>query len=159
MAFALQAVPFLLLFGYYKLFTHAADNIHLTWLVLLFPLPLIQTCLLSLGISLWMSASTAKFRDLVHLNQYIVQIWMFATPVVYPLIESGSQCSGVGSSGSIPMSVMPGGSASHLPARARGSLRSERDRDFHSALSDPGPARRAGISLFQRVERTVIDSV
>ena len=32
-----------------------------------------------------MSALTAKYRDFVHLTQFITQLWMYATPVVYPL--------------------------------------------------------------------------
>jgi lipopolysaccharide transport system permease protein len=39
----------------------------------------------SLGVGLWLAAFTARYRDLLHLNQFLVQLWMFATPVIYPL--------------------------------------------------------------------------
>ena len=32
-----------------------------------------------------MSALTAKYRDLVHLSGFLIQIWMYATPVIIPL--------------------------------------------------------------------------
>lgn len=53
-------------------------------LLLAFPLLLI-TAALSLGLSLLISASTAKYRDLTHLTPILLQLWMFATPVIYPL--------------------------------------------------------------------------
>ncbi|HEY2343920.1 MAG TPA: ABC transporter permease [Chthoniobacteraceae bacterium] len=84
-AFALQFLPFLGFFIYYKFFTTSASGLHMDWRVIFLPLILLQASLFSLGVSLWMSASTAKYRDLVHLNQFIIQLWMFATPVIYPL--------------------------------------------------------------------------
>ena len=86
-AFALQLIPFVTCLLFYKFFTDQAGKIELTWRLLLVPLPLLHTALLSFGVSLWMSASTAKYRDLIHLNQYIIQIWMFATPIFYPLSQ------------------------------------------------------------------------
>ena len=53
-------------------------------LLLAFPLLLI-TAAMSLGLSLLISASTAKYRDLTHLTPILLQLWMFATPVIYPL--------------------------------------------------------------------------
>jgi len=53
-------------------------------LLLSIPLLLI-TAALSLGLSLIISSSTAKYRDLAHLTPILVQLWMFATPVIYPL--------------------------------------------------------------------------
>ncbi len=53
-------------------------------ILLALPLLLI-TAALSLGLSLLISSSTAKYRDLSHLTPILVQLWMFATPVIYPL--------------------------------------------------------------------------
>ena len=56
------------------------------WLgLVLVPFAILQLVALSIGVSLWMSAASAKYRDLAHLNQFIVQLWMFATPVIYPI--------------------------------------------------------------------------
>jgi len=37
-----------------------------------------------LGLSLWFSALYVPFRDVGHLLPFLVQIWMFLCPVVYP---------------------------------------------------------------------------
>jgi len=82
---ALQLVPFLAFFAYYKLFGTSAGNVHLGWSALLAPLPLLHLAALSLGIGLCLAASTARYRDAMHLTQYVVQLWLFATPIIYPL--------------------------------------------------------------------------
>jgi lipopolysaccharide transport system permease protein len=81
-ALALQMVPFAAFYAYYAL---TGGELRPGWQALLLPVPILHLALLSLGVGLWMAASTAKYRDLVHLHQYIVQLWMFATPVIYPL--------------------------------------------------------------------------
>ena len=84
-AFAFQLIPFAIFFAYFRLTGDHAPNVHLTWRLLLLPLPLLQLAMLSLGVSLLLAASTAKYRDLIHLNQFIIQLWMFATPIIYPI--------------------------------------------------------------------------
>jgi lipopolysaccharide transport system permease protein len=84
---ALQFIPFAAFFIYYKFIRPEFSGVQPDWRVLLLPLPVLHLALLALGVSLWMSASTAKYRDLVHLNQFLVQLWMFATPVIYPLSQ------------------------------------------------------------------------
>ena len=51
------------------------------------PLLLLQLGLLGMGTGLLFSSLTAKYRDLAALISVGVQLWMFATPVVYPLSE------------------------------------------------------------------------
>ena len=41
--------------------------------------------MLSIGFGTFFSAITAKYRDLTFAMTFIIQIWMFATPIVYPL--------------------------------------------------------------------------
>jgi lipopolysaccharide transport system permease protein len=38
-----------------------------------------------MGVGLLMSAATAKYRDLTHVTGLLIQLWMYATPVIYPL--------------------------------------------------------------------------
>jgi lipopolysaccharide transport system permease protein len=40
---------------------------------------------LTLGLGLWMAALNVKYRDVRILIPFVLQVWMFATPVVYPL--------------------------------------------------------------------------
>ena len=84
-SFALQLVPFAAFLFYYKFFTSEGATVALGWGILWVPLLLIQTSLFSFGVTLWLSAASAKYRDLAHLNQFLIQLWMFATPVIYPL--------------------------------------------------------------------------
>lgn len=52
--------------------------------VLLLPLLILQMGLLGLGCGIIVSALTTKYRDLTQLVAFGVQLWMYATPVVYP---------------------------------------------------------------------------
>ena len=47
------------------------------------PLALLALCT-SLGVSLWLSAFNVKFRDVKYTLPFLTQIWMYATPIVYP---------------------------------------------------------------------------
>jgi lipopolysaccharide transport system permease protein len=48
------------------------------------PLLIIQTGILSLGFGLILSSMTAKYRDIGQLIAFLLQLWMYATPIVYP---------------------------------------------------------------------------
>lgn len=52
--------------------------------LLLLPLLLAQATLLTLGVGLWFSALIIKYRDVGTLLPVLLQIWMFASPVIYP---------------------------------------------------------------------------
>lgn len=151
-AVGLQCIPFVLCFAYFKFLTPAAASIHPGWLALLAPLPLLQTALLSLGVSLWMSASTAKYRDLVHLNQYLIQLWMFATPVVWPLSQIPAQWKWIALAN--PMSVPVEGL--RICLLGHGTLSAT---EVAVSVAVTLVVLVTGIAAFQKVERTVIDSV
>jgi lipopolysaccharide transport system permease protein len=57
----------------------------LKWMVCLLPLLLVQVAALAVGAGLWMSALTTKYRDLTHLSGFILNLWFYATPVIFPL--------------------------------------------------------------------------
>lgn len=52
--------------------------------VLLLPLFLLQALVTSLGVGLWLSALNVQFRDVRYVVPFIIQIWLFATPIAYP---------------------------------------------------------------------------
>lgn len=52
---------------------------------LLFPILIIMLAGLSLGFGVIISSMTTKYRDLTILFSFFVQLWMYATPVIYPL--------------------------------------------------------------------------
>ena len=82
LAFAIQLVLFIGIYLYYAVSTGGALRPH-GW-VWLFPLLLLQTALLSLGLGLLGAALTTKYRDLSHLTTFLVQVGMFLTPIIYP---------------------------------------------------------------------------
>ena len=48
------------------------------------PLLLLLAILTALGVGLWMSALNALYRDVRYVMPFVVQFWMFASPVAYP---------------------------------------------------------------------------
>ena len=51
--------------------------------VLYLPLLLVLALTTALGVGLWLSAMNARFRDVRYIVPFLVQIWMFATPIAY----------------------------------------------------------------------------
>ncbi len=86
-AFAVQLFSFLLLFIYFKAFSPDADTFGISASIVFLPLVLLQTGILAIGVGLWITALTAKYRDLIHTLQFFTQVWLYATPVIYPLSE------------------------------------------------------------------------
>jgi lipopolysaccharide transport system permease protein len=86
LTFFIQAATFIGFYLFYKYGIHQG-GFSLTWQVVFLPLLVVQSALLSLGLGLLMSALTAKYRDLVHLTPLLVQLWMYATPVIIPLSQ------------------------------------------------------------------------
>ena len=56
-----------------------------TTAMLLLPVFLVMAFLTAFAVSLWLSALNVKYRDVGHLIPFLVQIWMYASPVVYPV--------------------------------------------------------------------------
>ena len=63
---------------------------HFTWYALLLPVLLVLIAGLSLGFGTLFSSLTTKYRDLQVLLTFLVQLWMYATPIVYPLSQTNS---------------------------------------------------------------------
>ncbi|MDQ1523302.1 MAG: lipopolysaccharide transport system permease protein [Pyrinomonadaceae bacterium] len=55
-----------------------------TWGLALVPLFLLLAVLLALAVGMLISALTVKYRDLRHALPFLIQFWMFASPVIYP---------------------------------------------------------------------------
>lgn len=62
------------------------------WALLLIPLLIVMMAGLGLGFGILISSLTTKYRDFAILFAFIVQLWMYATPIVYPLsmVEEGT---------------------------------------------------------------------
>jgi lipopolysaccharide transport system permease protein len=52
---------------------------------LLLPLPVLLMMMTSLGAGCWLSALNIQYRDVKYVTGFLVQVWMFSSPIVYPL--------------------------------------------------------------------------
>lgn len=59
----------------------------MTWAILILPMLVPLVASLGLGLGLWMSVLTAKYRDFSQITGFLAQALMYATPIIYPLSE------------------------------------------------------------------------
>jgi lipopolysaccharide transport system permease protein len=78
------AIQFLLFMVFWIYFLINGSTINPQPLILLLPLLILQMAALGLGFGIIVSSLTTKYRDLTHLVTFGVQLWMYATPIVYP---------------------------------------------------------------------------
>ncbi len=77
------AIDFLLAFGLLLLMIlWYGVGIHAT--IVWIPLFLLLAFISSLGAGLWLAALNVEYRDVRHTVPFLVQMWMFATPIAYP---------------------------------------------------------------------------
>ncbi len=81
--FGIQFALFLIVYLYYFIFTDA--NIQPNLYALLLPVLVVMLAGLALGFGILFSSMTTKYRDLQLLLSFFVSLWMYATPVIYPL--------------------------------------------------------------------------
>ena len=75
--FAVGVILLVVLMAFYR--------IPLTTSVLLVPLFLLLAMVTALGFGLWLSALNVRYRDIKQLIPFIVQLWMYLTPVIWPV--------------------------------------------------------------------------
>lgn len=76
-----QLSLFVVIYFIYFLMYH---SVHISIYILLFPFLVVLTAAFALGSGLLISVLTARYRDLDYALQFILRLFMFATPVVYP---------------------------------------------------------------------------
>ena len=81
--FGIQFALFLVVYLYYVIFTDAVVQPNLY--ALLLPVLVAMLAGLALGFGILFSSMTTKYRDLQLLLSFFVSLWMYATPVIYPL--------------------------------------------------------------------------
>jgi lipopolysaccharide transport system permease protein len=73
------AISFVMLVGlmfYYKVALSAT--------LLLLPVLVILTAALALGVGMWLSALNVKYRDIRFALPFLIQLWMFMSPIIFP---------------------------------------------------------------------------
>ncbi len=84
-------VQFLMFLGFMAYFMIKGSPIEPNLWILITPLLLVQLAALALGFGIIISSMTTKYRDLAVLVTFGVQLWMCATPVVYPASQIGGK--------------------------------------------------------------------
>jgi lipopolysaccharide transport system permease protein len=56
-----------------------------SWKLIILPPLMMVAALLALSIGLWLGPINVRFRDIKHTLPFMIQIWMYASPIVYPL--------------------------------------------------------------------------
>jgi lipopolysaccharide transport system permease protein len=84
LTFGIQFLLFLILLF---CFLACGTLVRLNWWFLFTPVLLIEMAMLALGFGIIISSMTVKYRDLSYLVSFGVQLWMYATPIVYPLSQ------------------------------------------------------------------------
>lgn len=79
----IQLLLFVFVYLYFAFFTEATVTPNLY--ICLVPLLILLLSGLALGFGVLFSSLTTKYRDLTFLLSFLVQLWMYATPVIYPL--------------------------------------------------------------------------
>lgn len=75
-------ISFLVLLG-----LMAAYGIAPTWHIVFVPLFVLLALVTALAVSLWLSALNVLYRDVGYIIPFLVQLWMFVSPVIYPLSD------------------------------------------------------------------------
>lgn len=82
--YTIQLILFLCFYFYFML---KGTPIQPCWWILALPVLVLQMALLTFGIGILLSSMTTKYKDIRFAMAFIVQLWMYATPIVYPLSQ------------------------------------------------------------------------
>jgi lipopolysaccharide transport system permease protein len=73
------AIAFVLLVG-----MMVGYGVTITWRMMVLPGLIVLTTLVALSIGIWLSALNVKYRDVRYALPFLIQLWMFTTPIIYP---------------------------------------------------------------------------
>lgn len=138
--------------GFWGWSLKVGSPIHPSWGMVLVPLLVLQCGMVGLGCGLWLSALTVKYRDLRFALGFLSQLWMYATPVVYPTSVVIRQYSWF-------LALNPvAGPVDYFRASFLGT------QPMHSSLYLSGLLVGAvifvsGLFLFNKVQRTFVDTI
>jgi lipopolysaccharide transport system permease protein len=59
-------------------------HVTITRAIMMVPLLVLLATLLALGVGMWLSALNVKYRDIRYAIPFLIQLWMFASPIIYP---------------------------------------------------------------------------
>ena len=153
-ALGLQLIVFL---AFYVVYALNGAPIQMGFSSLLVIPLFIITGIFSLGISLLIAASTAKYRDLAHLTPVLLQLWMFASPVFYPMKKITDHPTFTWLAWANPMAPIVEATRDLL--LLGGKVSPEMPTMLAVSALASVLALILGVVAFNRAERTVVDSV
>jgi len=148
----IQGTMFMGFWLWFKFFTASGASYHMTWGALAVPLIVVQIAAVSLGVGLWFSALTAKYRDFVQLGGFLIQVWMYATPVIYPLSQIPEKWQGWMALNPMAMPV----ESLRAVLLGAGSVTGPQ---IGVSVAIASVLLFTGLLVFEKVERTFVDSV
>ena len=149
--FFIQFVMYVLFWAYFAV---TGSDIHLTAWAFAVPLVVLEVMLLGLGVGIIVSALTTKYRDLAIAVSFGVQLWMYISPVVYPL-------SSLDNSPRLQMLMRLNPMTAPIEVFRMGTLGTgtvEVGNLIYSLLFT-ATALVLGVVLFSRIEKTFMDTV
>lgn len=78
-------IQFILVLSVYIYFIFTGYSFNVGWSILWLPALLVHMALLAMAVGIIISSFTVKYRDLSLATGLIIQLWMYASPIVYPL--------------------------------------------------------------------------
>lgn len=88
-SFIVQLLFLFIIYGFYIFYFGLELKMNLT--ILLFPFLILIMALLALGFGIFIAALTTRYKDLIHLVGFGVQLIMYLSPVIYPLSTIGGK--------------------------------------------------------------------
>ncbi|MCQ2310342.1 MAG: ABC transporter permease [Paludibacteraceae bacterium] len=85
LSFLIQLAIFFAFYIYYKINPMEGMELHIHWQILLFPVLMFMLAMMAVGFGMIFSSMTTKYRDLQIAFAKIVSLWVYITPVIYPL--------------------------------------------------------------------------
>ncbi len=146
------AIQFALFLAFWLYFYMGGAAIKPTLWSLLIPLLLLQMAALGLGLGILVSSLTTKYRDLKFVVGFGVQLWMYATPIVYPMSQIPERWQGLYALN--PMAAIV--ETARFAFLGAGSVR-----PWNLCISFAVTViiLLTGIVLFSRIEKTFLDTV
>ena len=80
-------VQFVMLIGFFIYFFYTTDDVQPSWFICAFPLIFLWLAIIGTGMGMVISALTTKYRDLRIVLPFVVDLAMYAAPVVYPMSQ------------------------------------------------------------------------
>ena len=85
LSFAIQLAIFATFYIYYAFFDGGTYVLTVHWQIVLFPVLILILALMAVGFGMIFSSMTTKYRDLQIMLAKIISLWVYITPVIYPL--------------------------------------------------------------------------